>query len=149
VSPAQGSSGAGTCPVGSSTCLSMLDSYGGATCHQLGAAPSSRRRSASGAPRVTGSGQPRAGMCPVGSSTCLPAQDSSGGTACPRSSRPEEKHRAELLRNRALGDFFSTHRPAQGSSGGSVCPRGSGPNENRQADAEDLAKSGRCKATPI
>jgi hypothetical protein len=30
-----------------------------------------------------------------------------------------------------------------------VCPRGSGPNEDRQANAEDLAKLGRCKATPI
>jgi hypothetical protein len=45
--------------------------------------------------------------------------------------------------------FFSTHRPAQGSSRGSACPRGSGLNENRRADAEDLAESGRCKATPL
>jgi hypothetical protein len=37
----------------------------------------------------------------------------------------------------------------QGSSRGSACPRGSGPNENHQADAEDLAEPGRCKATPI
>jgi hypothetical protein len=85
----------------------------------------------------------------VGSSTSLPAQDNSESVACPRSSGPEEKCRAEYLRNRASDDFFSTRHPAQGSSEGSACPRGSGPNEDRRADAEDLAEPARCKATPI
>jgi hypothetical protein len=46
-------------------------------------------------------------------------------------------------------NFFSTRRLAQGGSGASTCPRGSGSNENRRDDAEDLAESGQCKATPI
>jgi hypothetical protein len=48
-----------------------------------------------------------------------------------------------------MNDFFSTHLSAQGSSEASACPCGSGPNEDHRADAEDLAKPGRCKATPI
>jgi hypothetical protein len=83
VSPAQGSSGAGTCPVGSSTLLLVQDSSGGAACHRLGAALASRRRSALGAPCVTGSGQLQASTCSVGSSTRLPAQDSSGVSRVP------------------------------------------------------------------
>jgi hypothetical protein len=61
VTPAQGSFGAGTYSVGSSTRLLAQDSSGGVVCHRLGAtpgaAPASRRKSAPGAPHVTGLGQ--------------------------------------------------------------------------------------------
>jgi hypothetical protein len=121
--PARGSSGG-------STCLTTQISSGGAACHRLRAAsgsacvpwapaPASQRRTAPGAPHVTGSGQlwgqhpppgadqlrgcrvspaqgsSGAGMCPVASNTSFPAQDSSGGVACPRSSGPKEKRWAE------------------------------------------------------
>jgi hypothetical protein len=132
VPPAQGSSGTGTCPMGSSTHLpgAGQDSSRGATCHRLepapgpacvswAPAPASRRRTAPGARRVPAAPGRRKNIGPSSSETKL----------------------------RTI--FFSIRRPAQGSSGGSACPRGSGPNENRRADAEDLAEPGRCKATPI
>jgi hypothetical protein len=85
----------------------------------LGTTPASRRRAAPGASRVT---------------------------AAPGRMKTVEPSSSE---NRAPDDFFSTRLPVQGSSGGSACPHGSGPNENHRADVEDLAKPGRCKATPI
>jgi hypothetical protein len=123
MSPAQGSSGG-------STRLLVQISSGGTTCHRLRAspgparvswapAPTSRRRTAPGVPRV-----------PI-----APGRRKNVG-----SSRSETELRTI---------FFSTRRPTQGSSEGSACPRGSGPNEDRRADAEDLTEPGQCKPTPI
>jgi hypothetical protein len=142
----------------------------------LGAAPASRRRAALGASRVTAAPVPTSwlraapGVLRV---TTAPVPTSRFRTALrpacvPWAPAPTSRHRAASgaprvltapgriktvepsnTENRAVDDFFSTHLPAQGSSGGSACPRNSGPNENRQVDAENLAESGRCKATPI
>jgi hypothetical protein len=128
---AQGSSGGAVCHRGSGSHLPAQGSSGGAGSHLLtqgnsgsacipwNPAAASRRRAAPGAPRVT---------------------------AAPD---PMKTAKLSSSENRALDDFFSTHRLTQSSSGGSACPHGSGPNENRRADAEDLADPGRCKATPI
>jgi hypothetical protein len=91
----------------------------GLACVPWAPTPASQHRATSGAPRVP--------MAPGRMKTVEPSS----------------------TENRAPNNFFSTRLSAQGSSGGSACPRGSGPNENRQADAEDLAEPGRCKATPI
>jgi hypothetical protein len=121
--PARGSSG------GSTRLLAQISS-GGALCHWLRAAPgparvpwasapASRCRTASGVPRVPTAPGRRKNVGPSSSETEL------------------------------WTIFFSTCCPTLGSSGGSTCPHGSGLNENCRANAEDLAKPGRCKATLI
>jgi hypothetical protein len=154
VSPAQGSSRAGTCPVGSSTHLPTQDSSEGTACHRFDAAPraapTSRRRSALEAPRVTGSGQ----LWGWHVSRGLQHPPPGAGQLRERRVFPELRARGKtsgrVAQKQSSGRFFLA--PAarrQGSSEGSACPHGSGPNEDRRADAEDLAKPGRCKATPI
>jgi hypothetical protein len=150
VSLAQGSSGGCTCPVGSSTHLPAEDSSGGATCHRLGAAPASRRRSALGAPHVTGSGQLRGRHVSHGLQYPPPDAGQLWGHRVSLQLRAGGKTSGRVAQKQSSGlDFFSTHHPAQDSSGSSVCPCGSRPNENHRADAEDLAEPDRCKATPI
>jgi hypothetical protein len=150
---ARDSSRADTCPVDSSTRLPTQDSSGGAAYHRLGAAlgaaPASRRRSASGAPRVTGLGQ-LWGRHVSHSLQHLPL--SAGQLRGHRVSSQlwvGGKTLGRVAQKQSSRCFFSTRRSAQDISGGSACPRGSGPNEDRRADAEDLAEPGRCKAKPI
>jgi hypothetical protein len=139
--PARGSSGG-------STRLPTQISSEGAACHRLrealgparvpwAPAPASRRRTAPGAPRVTGSRQFRrqnpppgadqlrehrvssaqgssgACTCPMGSSTRLPVQDSSGGTACPPVAPGRRKNtRPSSSKTELRTIFFSTRRTA-------------------------------------
>jgi hypothetical protein len=96
VTPAQGSFGAGTYSVGSSTRLLAQDSSGGAGSGQLrGRHPPPGADQLRGRLMSPAQGSSGAGTCPVDSSTHLPAQDSSGSVACPRNSGSEEKLRAE------------------------------------------------------
>jgi hypothetical protein len=113
-------------------------------CHRLRAAPgptrvlwapapTSRRRTTPGAPRVS-SGQLQGQHPPLDADQLRghhvsPAQGSSRAGTCPMGS--------------------NTHLLAHDSSEGSTCPCSSRPNEDRRANAEDLAEPDRCMATPI
>jgi hypothetical protein len=142
VSPAQGSFGADTCIVGSSTHLPAQDRSGHAACHRLRAAP--------GVPCVTGSGQLWGRHVSRGLQHPPPgAGQLQGRRVSPQLRAGGKNVRLSSSEIELLMIFFSIHRLTQGSSRGSVCPRGSRTNENRRDDAEDLAESSQCKATPI